>query len=89
MLGPSAYPPRFLGRTAGDGKGQEVREQLEQRLSSLKREYHDGQTAIADLQAKMSALQATMLRISGAIQVLEEELATSTPERTQEEESLH
>ncbi len=52
-----------------------MREQLEQRLKQLKAEYEAGQKALADLQSKEANLRATMLRISGAIEVLEEELA--------------
>ncbi len=49
--------------------------QLEQRLKQLKAEYEAGQKMLADLEAKEANVRATMLRISGAIQVLEEELA--------------
>lgn len=45
---------------------------LEERLKSLKTEYEAGQKAMAELDAKQASLQATLLRISGAIQVLEE-----------------
>ena len=34
---------------------------------------------MAELEAKQANLQETLLRLSGAIQVLEEELAKSTP----------
>ncbi len=52
-----------------------MREQLEQRLSQLKTEFEAGQKMLADLEAKKAELQTTMLRISGAIQVIEEMLA--------------
>jgi predicted nuclease with TOPRIM domain len=52
-----------------------MREQLEQRLNELKAEFEAGQKMLAELEAKKSELQATLLRISGAIQVLEEMLA--------------
>jgi predicted nuclease with TOPRIM domain len=56
-----------------------MREQLERRLGELKAEYQAGQKMLADLEAKQANLQQTLLRISGAIQVLEEELAASAP----------
>jgi len=54
-----------------------MKEQLEQRLQSLKTEYEAGQKMLADLEAKQANLQTTLLRISGAIQVLEEMLNTA------------
>lgn len=48
--------------------------QLQQRLKSLKTEYEAGQKVLANLQAQQDSLRETLLRISGAIQVLEEEL---------------
>jgi predicted nuclease with TOPRIM domain len=52
-----------------------MREQLAQRLNELKAEYESGQKMLADLEAKQVSLKETLLRISGAIQVLEEELS--------------
>ncbi len=52
-----------------------MREQLEQRLSELKAEQQKGQQMLAELEAKQTELHQTVLRISGAIQVLEELLA--------------
>ena len=52
-----------------------MKEQLEQRLQSLKAEFESGQKMLADLEAKQTNLRETLLRISGAIQVLEELLA--------------
>jgi predicted nuclease with TOPRIM domain len=54
-----------------------MKEQLEQRLQSLKTEYEAGQKMLADLESKQINLQGTLLRISGAIQVLEEMLSTA------------
>jgi hypothetical protein len=51
-----------------------MREQLIARLSQLKVEYEAGETMLAELKQKQQALRTTLLRISGAIQVLEEEL---------------
>ena len=56
-----------------------MREQMEQRLEELKDEYKSGQKMLADLEQKKMALEQTMLRISGAIQVLEEILAADAP----------
>ena len=55
-----------------------MRQQLEQRLAQLKAEFEAGQKMLADLQARQSELQNTLLRISGAIQVIEELLAKET-----------
>ncbi len=52
-----------------------MKHQLEQRLKELKSEFESGQKALADLEVKQMNLRNTLLRISGAIQVLEEELA--------------
>ena len=56
-----------------------MKEQLEQRLSELKAEFEAGQTMLAELEAKQANLRETLLRISGAIQVLEE-LLTGEPQ---------
>ncbi len=52
-----------------------MKQQLEQRLKELRAEFESGQKALADLEMKQANLRNTLLRISGAIQVLEEELA--------------
>ncbi|AFZ55815.1 hypothetical protein H6G54_26865 [Anabaena cylindrica FACHB-243] len=52
-----------------------MREQLEKRLQALTTEYEAGQKALANLEIQKASLRETLLRISGAIQVLEEELA--------------
>jgi hypothetical protein len=52
-----------------------MQQQLEQRLKQLKVEFEAGQKMLADLEAKQANLRTTLLRISGAIQVIEEELA--------------
>jgi hypothetical protein len=52
-----------------------MREQLEQRVRELKAEQHKGQQMLAELEAREAELRQTLLRISGAIQVLEEMLA--------------
>lgn len=52
-----------------------MKQQLEQRLQQLKTEYESGQKVIADLDSRRAEVEPTLLRIQGAIQVLEEELA--------------
>jgi len=52
-----------------------MQEQLTNRLRELKAEYEAGQTKLAEVESQANSLRSTMLRISGAIQVLEEELA--------------
>ncbi|VVB91310.1 Uncharacterised protein [uncultured archaeon] len=52
-----------------------MKQQLENRLKELRSEFESGQKALADFEIKQTNLRNTLLRISGAIQVLEEELA--------------
>lgn len=52
-----------------------MKHQLEGRLKELRAEFESGQKMLTDLEVKQANLKATLLRISGAIQVLEEELA--------------
>lgn len=59
-----------------------MRTRLEQRLNQLKAEFEAGQQMIIELEAKRDNLQKTMLRISGAIQVLEEELSQTEAEES-------
>ena len=56
-----------------------MREQLEQRVSELKAEQQKGQQMLAELEGKEAGLRQTLLRISGAIQVLEELLSGTEP----------
>lgn len=56
-----------------------MRSKLEQRLEILRKEYAQGENLLADLQTQQAKLQETLLRISGAIQVLEEELEGERP----------
>jgi len=51
-----------------------VQDQIIARLDELKQEYSRGQTRLQELDIQQAALRETMLRISGAIQVLEEML---------------
>jgi prefoldin subunit 5 len=49
-----------------------MREQLRERIEQLAEEYRNGEAMLADLDQRRAELQATMLRISGALQVLRE-----------------
>ena len=51
-----------------------MRNQLERRLEQLKKEFDTGRARATELEQQQTALHQTLLRISGAIQVLEEEL---------------
>ena len=63
-----------------------MKEQLEKRLEELKHEYESGQKMLAELEEKRASLQGTMLRISGAMQVLEEQLKTGSEDGLSEED---
>ncbi len=52
-----------------------MNKQLEDRLQQLKQEFASGQKMLTDLEAQQADLQQTLLRISGAMQVLEELVA--------------
>ncbi len=51
-----------------------MKQQLGQRLKELNAEFEAGQKALADMEFKQTNLRNTLLRISGAMQVLQEEL---------------
>lgn len=57
----------------------DLRAQLEQRLGALRQELAAGRRMLEELEAQRAEVLDRMLRISGAVQVLEEELA-SAPE---------
>jgi predicted nucleic acid-binding Zn-ribbon protein len=57
-----------------------MKPKLEKRLAELKSEFEAGQKMLADLEKKRNELETTMLRISGAIQVIEEMLAQDKKE---------
>ena len=52
-----------------------MQQQMQDRLDALRREHAAGLDALAEIQKKQDELRTTLLRISGAIQVLEELLA--------------
>lgn len=51
--------------------------QLELRLLELKKEFEIGQTRMEETERQQTTLRETLLRISGAIQVLEEMIASA------------
>jgi len=52
-----------------------MREQILSRLAELDTEFRKGQQHLADLESRESELRARLLRISGAIHVLQEIVA--------------
>jgi len=57
-----------------------MKDRLQVRLATLKNELDSGKKLLADLDEKKAEVQATVLRISGAIQVLEELLTVEDDE---------
>ena len=57
-----------------------MRDQLQERLDELKSQYQLGEGQLRELVRQEAALRETLLRITGAIQVLEELLGTSPAE---------
>ncbi len=51
-----------------------LRQRLEQRLKALRAEFETGQKMLTDLDAQRASVRDTLLRLVGAISVLEEEL---------------
>jgi hypothetical protein len=56
-----------------------MREQIEERLAALRQEFEAGRRMLADLETRQVELQQTLLRIGGAVQVLEELLSSEEP----------
>lgn len=52
-----------------------MQEQLRRRLEELKKEFEAGQARLRELESEQAYTREVLLRISGAIQVLEEALA--------------
>jgi hypothetical protein len=55
-----------------------LRERLERRLTALRAELAEGRRILADLETRQTALRDTLLRLVGAITILEEELGPGT-----------
>ncbi len=51
-----------------------MRDQLSERLTQLTSEFESGQKVLRDLEVRQQDVRDTLLRIGGAIQVLEEML---------------
>lgn len=49
-----------------------MKDKIQQRLQELRSEFESGQKMLTDLETQQATLKTTLLRISGAIQVLEE-----------------
>jgi hypothetical protein len=62
-----------------------MEELLEQRLLGLRAEFEAGRDVIAELDAKQANIRSTLLRISGAIQVLEELLKSKVEKLRREQ----
>jgi chaperonin cofactor prefoldin len=63
-----------------------MREQIQARLEELKKELETGQAELQKVEMQRTYLQETMLRISGAIQALEE-LLTDGPSANKRDEA--
>jgi len=64
-----------------------LREQLQRRLDELKQEFETGQARLHELEMQQARLRETLLRISGAIQVLEETLAGDDAQTQSDQQS--
>ncbi len=64
-----------------------MREQMQARLETLKAEDRIGQAKLHELEQQQTSLRETLLRISGAIQVLEELLAEEKSSKTESSEA--
>jgi predicted nuclease with TOPRIM domain len=59
---------------------KEMKKNMEKRLIKLKKEMESGQRMFLELEQQKARLQEQLLRISGAIQVLEETLGEAEEE---------
>ena len=65
-----------------------MREQIENRLSELRAEFEVGQKVMTELDIRQANLRSTLLRIGGAMQVLEELLGEKKGSSDDENASL-
>ena len=63
-----------------------MKEKLELRVKELKAEFETGQKQLVELEAKEVNLRNTLIRISGAIQVLDEVLSKESGNDNQSSE---
>jgi prefoldin subunit 5 len=66
-----------------------MRDDAATRLQKLRDDYEVGQRQLRELEGQAGSLRDTLLRISGAIQVLEELLATRGSDQPEQEATLH
>jgi hypothetical protein len=59
-----------------------MKDQLQQRLHQLQTEFESGQKLLRDLEVRQQEVRDTLLRIGGAIQVLQEILKQDDPAGT-------
>jgi hypothetical protein len=64
-----------------------MKEKIEARLAELRTEFETGQRMLAELEEKREKLRESMLRIAGAIQVLEEMSGEEARNGNEKEES--
>lgn len=64
-----------------------MREHLEARLAELQQEFEAGQSKLQGLELEVVRLREALLRVSGAIQILQELLASD--DTTQSDQSGH
>lgn len=60
-----------------------MEQQLRTRLAGLKSEFEKGQKRLEELETETNHLRQTLLRISGAVQILEELLAQTEQQAAQ------
>ena len=68
-----------------------MKEHIASRLEQLRAEYRKGQDRLVELERETASVNSSMLRISGAIQILEEllkEAPSNTPFRDGQEPSF-
>jgi len=63
-------------------------DQILNRLASLKKEFETGHARIRELEQEQAYLRETMLRISGAIQVLQELMDQANAESAENENTI-
>jgi predicted nuclease with TOPRIM domain len=61
-----------------------MQQQMQERLAALKKDFETGQSRLKELETEQTYLRETLLRISGAIQVLQEILNQEQPNRPAE-----
>ena len=66
-----------------------MRERLERRLEELKAEFECGQKVLAELDERRANVRDTLLRISGAVQSLEEILRGDAAEMAEATADTH